>query len=103
MVSDANKRAANRVRSTIWRNNHPLEAAATRKRTTARRKAERAERIAPVLLAQGGHCAICKANKPGPKGWQEDHDHVTGVRRGILCLHCNVGLGHFKDSAALIH
>lgn len=42
-------------------------------------------------------CAIC----PNP-GEVVDHDHATGLVRGKLCNHCNMGLGHFRDDVTLL-
>lgn len=55
--------------------------------------------------AQGRRCANleCRADAPGSKsGWHVDHCHITGEIRGILCHHCNTGLGSFRDDPALL-
>ena len=53
-----------------------------------------------MLQSQGNCCAICQ--KPfGPQKASlphVDHDHNTGVVRGVLCGQCNVGLGALGDS-----
>lgn len=57
------------------------------------------------LASQGNACAVCGTDEPGLKGWQIDHDHTCCPKRarcgqctrGILCMRCNLGLGHFKD------
>jgi hypothetical protein len=48
--------------------------------------------------AQGGLCALCD-ERPAE---HVDHDHESGRVRGLLCLHCNTGLGNFRDRADLI-
>ncbi len=52
---------------------------------------------------QGGLCAICgeremQVNQYGVKRLAVDHDHETGLVRGLLCNNCNNGLGRFKDN-----
>ena len=49
-----------------------------------------------LLEKQGGTCAICLAV---PEGRQHhiDHDHESGMIRGLLCGPCNMALGLFKD------
>lgn len=55
-----------------------------------------------TMRARG--CAIC-----GTVEWMGrhsqahiDHDHVTGVVRGVLCHECNTGLGKFRDDPDLL-
>lgn len=56
------------------------------------------------LRSQDGKCAICqKPTHHGKGGFAVDHNHVTGAVRGILCGHCNGGLGHFKDNIQSLH
>lgn len=52
-----------------------------------------------MLAAQDNRCAVCMTTKPGGRDgqWQTDHDHATSKVRGILCHHCNTGIGHFRD------
>jgi len=53
-----------------------------------------------LLESQGFACAACNSPVPNNKtaGWNTDHCHKTGLVRGILCHHCNVGIGHAKDN-----
>lgn len=55
-----------------------------------------------MLVAQGGSCAICGTTRWMGNGNvpHTDHDHVSGVFRGILCNNCNLGLGRFADDPA---
>jgi hypothetical protein len=41
-----------------------------------------------LLAEQGGGCAICGA-KPKTRRLDTDHDHRTGLIRGLLCHRCN--------------
>lgn len=61
------------------------------------------EEYEALLVQQGGCCAICRA-VIDPRGttMPVDHDHETGKVRGILCMNCNVGLGHFHDSVEML-
>lgn len=55
-----------------------------------------------LLSKADSRCQICGARKPGYKDWSVDHNHATGVVRGILCHACNFGLGQFKDDERIL-
>lgn len=51
------------------------------------------------LISAQTACDICGATG-GRKNL--DHDHKTGVLRGVLCTRCNLSLGASKDSIGLL-
>lgn len=55
-----------------------------------------------MLHQQEGVCAICQSGDWGKYGPMVDHDHATGLIRGILCTRCNVALGMMKDDPKLL-
>jgi hypothetical protein len=55
------------------------------------------EQYDEMLKNQDGHCAIC-GNGQGKRRLAVDHNHITGVVRGLLCSNCNVGIGSFKEN-----
>jgi hypothetical protein len=50
-----------------------------------------------MLEAQDGHCACCPATSSDGRLLDVDHDHLTGLNRGLLCRSCNIILGHVSD------
>lgn len=64
-----------------------------------------------ILLGQGGLCAICRC--PESQGRQDprtgrpqrfavDHDHSTKQVRGLLCAHCNMGIGQLGEDPLIL-
>jgi hypothetical protein len=54
-----------------------------------------------LITLQNNVCAICGSSYTGSKNtkyFSVDHNHKTGNIRGLLCRHCNTGLGCFKDN-----
>lgn len=102
--NNAEHRRAYRRRYTL--ENAPQIRFANRQRYNAPGKSEKRREIAlwtnyrltvaeyeAILDRQGGICPICLTEK----AVHVDHCHATGVVRGILCAHCNKGLGCFRD------
>lgn len=51
-----------------------------------------------ILRKQKYVCAICFGKDPLNSKLCVDHDHATGVVRGLLCTRCNLMLGHLDDN-----
>lgn len=59
------------------------------------------------LVEQGGVCAICgraerQLHMGKIKALCRDHNHSSGQLRGLLCTHCNSGIGHFEERPELL-
>lgn len=60
-----------------------------------------------MLLSQRGLCKICELPERHMKrgkvcALSVDHDHKTGVVRGLLCNNCNRALGLFGENASVL-
>lgn len=55
-----------------------------------------------MLSIQNGLCAICLNLPIEGKKLQVDHDHSTSKVRGLLCQHCNMVLGHSRESVEIL-
>lgn len=51
-----------------------------------------------MIERQAGKCALCRTKEPTVV----DHDHDTGIVRGMLCDGCNTGLGAFGDDPLMV-
>lgn len=62
-----------------------------------------------LLEKQEHRCAVCdcmdgsdKHNGLRTKQLSIDHDHQTGIIRGLLCNDCNRAIGQMQDSSVLL-
>lgn len=55
-----------------------------------------------LLQRQNNKCAICSKEFSDESFPHLDHDHQSKKVRGILCLNCNLGLGHLRDDISFI-
>lgn len=52
---------------------------------------------------QGGLCALCRRATGASRRLSVDHDHATGLVRGLLCRPCNTLLGHARDKVTFFY
>lgn len=50
-----------------------------------------------LLAEQDCKCGVCGVDLSTVKRSCIDHSHTTGKVRGVLCGHCNLGIGHLRD------
>lgn len=50
-----------------------------------------------AMARSDGKCVICTAPFGKDTPPHIDHCHDSGRLRGLLCMSCNIALGHFKD------
>ena len=98
------RREARAARSKTWREaNRERQKAHSRRHHLRRAFGMALEEYDAILEKQGGRCAICGTTDPSPWDWFcIDHDHETGLVRGLLCLACNVCIGQAGDDPALL-
>jgi hypothetical protein len=96
----------NRIIKQRSRENNPLDPRYEREKYIARTYGLGWTDFLKMVEKQKSQCAICK-DPIHPIGDEQnrachiDHCHTTGKVRGLLCSHCNRGLGGFKDRALL--
>ena len=86
-------------RSAQWYAANKTQASATNRKNKLRRYGLTIAQFSEMLESQNGLCAICQKTLKQPS---VDHDHKTGMVRGILCRICNAALGQFQESPQIL-
>ena len=60
------------------------------------------EQYNDMLIKQSNLCAICRRPPPNGRRFEVDHDHKTGIIRGLLCGNCNRGIGLLSESPLVL-
>ncbi len=89
-----------------WRKKHPDKTRAWGRlsvlKSRLRKLGRTIEDYNRAVQDLNGVCPGCLQPNTHKLGWMLDHDHITGVFRGLLCGHCNSTLGHAHDDPATL-
>lgn len=89
-----------------WRKNNKEKVALIEQRRYYKNKYKKygitQEIFDQLLQEQGNKCYICSVDFVEGIKINIDHCHTSKKVRGILCINCNLGIGHFKDNVELL-
>jgi hypothetical protein len=81
-----------------WAKHHDRLLAEQRARQTKARYGISIEQRDEMAMQQRWCCAICGSMVR----LFIDHDHANGAVRSLVCHHCNIGLGSFRDNPSAL-
>lgn len=79
----------------------PCEYSAMRKRSRCKAHGMTPDQYDAMWKDQNGKCAVCGRSLPEERTFI-DHDHSTGVVRGLVHQHCNSLLGHAHEDVCIL-
>jgi hypothetical protein len=82
-----------------WAQTNPSSRAAINRRARLRSYGLTERQYEEMWVLQMGTCAICHDVERTHPQLPVDHDHETGVVRGLVCTQCNSAMGTVGDSA----
>ncbi len=108
MLADPVRRAARAVTSAkYYQNNRDVSRRTGRDAAYRRKYGVSYAEFETLIALAGWRCEICSEpiTTEGPKNARTanlDHDHETGVVRGVLCFLCNTAIGKLGDSPQIL-
>ena len=100
---EAEHRIARRLKNKRWVANNKLYLRDYKWKQALKKYGISTEQYNEMFLKQAGNCAICGVNQSKfTKRLYVDHDHKTGNVRGILCVNCNMLIGHAMEDVGIL-